>query len=242
MEAGAPIFSPMTSLATTPGDQPPRSAAVTAAPVRVLVVDDHEIVRHGVAALLDGADGIVVCGTAGCALEALDMTVLLAPDLVVMDVHLAEDCGIEAARAVRSRLPGTKVLMLTDLDEERAMFSSILAGASGYHSKRIAGSDLVAAVRAVAAGQSSVDPAMMSAVMERLRSVPPLQDEKLGRLSGQEERVLARVSEGKTNKEIAQELFISDKTVKNHVSHILAKLEVTRRSQAAAYVTRHRLD
>ncbi|HEV8115443.1 MAG TPA: response regulator transcription factor [Acidimicrobiales bacterium] len=208
--------------------------------VRVMLVDDHEVVRQGVAAMLGRDDGIVVCGQASSAAEALEVATGTMPDVVVMDVRLGGDSGIETTREIRARRPATKVIMLTSYADDDAMFSSIMAGASGYVLKQIRGSDLVGAVRSVAAGQSLLDPSMTTAVLNRLRQGrDQMKDEKLARLSTQEERILTLVAQGMTNKEIGVELFISEKTVKNHVSHILQKLQMSRRSEAAAYLTRH---
>jgi DNA-binding NarL/FixJ family response regulator len=170
----------------------------------------------------------------------LEVAAATMPDVVVMDVRLNGACGIETTREIRARRPATKVIMLTSYADDDAMFSSIMAGASGYVLKQILGSDLVGAVRSVAAGQSLLDPSMTTAVLNRLRQGrDQMKDEKLARLSAQEERILTLVAQGMTNKEIGVELFISEKTVKNHVSHILQKLQMSRRSEAAAYLTRH---
>ena len=210
--------------------------------VRVMLVDDHEIVRHGVAAILDRADGIVVCGEAGSSAEALDVADSTMPDVVVMDVRLGGDSGIETTREIRARRPNTRVIMLTSYADDDAMFSSIMAGASGYVLKQIRGNDLVGAVRSVASGQSLLDPSMTNAVLERLRQGrDQMKDEKLGSLSAQEERILNLVAEGKTNREIGEEIHLAEKTVKNHLSHILQKLQVSRRAEAASYLTRHQV-
>lgn len=206
---------------------------------RVLVVDDHEVVRQGVAALLSAADGILVCGEAGTAERAVEMADATRPDVVVMDVRLGAGSGIEATREIRNRRPEVKVIMLTSFASDDAMFASILAGASGYVLKQIRGADLVDAVRGVAAGQSMLDPSMTTAVLDRVRRSGELKDEKLARLSAQEERVLNLVAGGLTNGEIAEEIHLSEKTVKNHISRILTKLEVGRRAEAAAYFARH---
>jgi two-component system response regulator DevR len=208
--------------------------------IRVAVVDDHEIVRHGVIMLLQDQEDIVVVGEAGNAAEALELTDRTKPDVVVMDVRLDRDSGIEVTREIRDRRPATQVIMLTSYADDDALFASIMAGAAGYLLKQIRRMDLLKAIRNVARGQSLLDPAVTAAVLDRLRRGNHLmKDEKLARLSPQEERVLQFVAEGKTNREIGEELFISEKTVKNHLSHVLAKLEVTRRAQAAAYLTRH---
>ena len=208
--------------------------------VRVMVVDDHEIVRQGVASLLQTAEDIAVCGQAGSAAEALQVAQDTRPDVVIMDVRLGGDSGIEATRDLRAALPGTSVIMLTSFADDDALFSSIMAGAAGYVLKQIRGTDLVGAVRSVAAGQSLLDPAVTSLVLDRLRQGPDLmKDEKLARLSAQEERILTLVSQGRTNREIGEELHVAEKTVKNHLSHILQKLGVARRAEAASYLTRH---
>ncbi|MBW3547714.1 MAG: response regulator transcription factor [Actinobacteria bacterium] len=208
--------------------------------VRVAVVDDHEIVRHGLVSLLHDHDDIVVVGEAGNAKEALELTDRTKPDVVIMDVRLDRDSGIELTREIRDRRPATQVIMLTSYADDEALFASIMAGAAGYLLKQIRRLDLLKAVRNVARGQSLLDPAVTASVLDRLRRGNHLmKDEKLARLSPQEERVLALVADGRTNREIGEDLFISEKTVKNHLSHILAKLEVTRRAQAAAYLTRH---
>jgi two-component system response regulator DevR len=208
--------------------------------IRVMLVDDHEVVRQGVAAVLGRVDGIVVCGEAASTSEALDVADATMPDVVVMDVRLGGESGIQATRELRARRPDTRVIMLTSFADDDALFASIMAGASGYVLKQIRGNDLVGAVRSVASGQSLLDPSMTTAVLDRLRQGRDLlKDEKLASLSAQEERVLAFVAEGKTNREIGGELHLSEKTVKNHLSHILQKLQVSRRAEAASYLTRH---
>ena len=207
---------------------------------RVMIVDDHEIVRQGVATVLRGA-GIDVCSEASTLEEAVTRAEATQPDVVVMDVRLAGGSGIEATREIRTRRPDTRVLMLTSFADEDALFASIMAGASGYILKQVLGMDLVDAVRRVADGQSLLDPAVTSAVLERLRQGGDLlKDEKLARLSSREERILDLVAAGRTNRQIAEELYVSEKTVKNNVSTILSKLEVTRRAEAVAYLSRHR--
>jgi DNA-binding NarL/FixJ family response regulator len=162
------------------------------------------------------------------------------PDVVVMDVRLADGSGIEATREIRARRPETKVLMLTSFADDEALFASIMAGASGYVLKQVKGGDLVRSIREVAEGRSLLDPEVTGAVLDRLRkSKHLLKDEKLARLSGQEERILTLVADGKTNKEIGDALKLAEKTVKNYVSTILQKLEVSRRAEAAAYLARH---
>jgi two-component system, NarL family, response regulator DevR len=211
-----------------------------APPLRVMLVDDHEVVRGGVKALLAANEDIVVTAEAASVREAIDEAERARPDVVVMDVRLADGSGIEATREIRARRPKTQVLMLTSFADDEALFASIMAGASGYVLKEVKGGELVRAVRAVGAGQSLLDPAVTSQVLDRLRRGKHLmRDEKLARLSPQEERILQAVAEGKTNKEIGDELSLAEKTVKNYVSSILSKLEVGRRAEAAAYLARH---
>ncbi|MEW6059393.1 MAG: response regulator transcription factor [Actinomycetota bacterium] len=214
--------------------------AVGEPPLRVLLVDDHEVVRSGVKALLQATDDIVVTAEAGSVREAIDEADRTRPDVVVMDVRLADGSGIEATREIRARHPKTSVVMLTSFADDEALFASIMAGASGYVLKQVKGGELVRAIRTVGRGESLLDPAVTNAVLERLRKGKHLlKDEKLARLSPQEERILSAVADGKTNKEIGDELHLAEKTVKNYVSSILSKLEVARRAEAAAYLARH---
>jgi len=212
----------------------------TTPPLRVLLVDDHEVVRDGLKALLHATDDIVVTGEAGTVSEAIDEADRARPDVVVMDVRLTDGSGIEATREIRAKHPETNVVMLTTFADDEALFASIMAGASGYVLKQVGGNDLVRAIRTVGKGESLLDPAVTSAVLDRLRKGKHLlRDEKLSRLSPQEERILALVADGKTNKEIGEELHLAEKSVKNYVSNILSKLEVARRAEAAAYLARH---
>jgi len=209
-------------------------------PLRILLVDDHEVVRSGVAALLKATDDIVVAGEAGTVQGAVEEADRVRPDVVVMDVRLADGSGIEATREIRARRPQTQVLMLTSFADDEALFASIMAGASGYVLKQVRSGELLRAIRAVGAGQSLLDPAVTKAVLDRLRKGKHLmRDEKLARLSPQEERILTLIAEGKTNREVGEELHLAEKTVKNYVSSILSKLEVARRAEAAAYLARH---
>src|SRR5687768_9202531 len=205
-----------------------------------MLVDDHEVVRQGLRTLLESAGGIVIAGEAGGVREAVEVAEAVRPDVVVMDVRLADGSGIEATREIRAKRPSTQVVMLTSFADDEALFASIMAGASGYVLKQIRGGDLVQSIRAVGAGQNLLDPAATKGVFDRLRKGKHLlKDEKLARLSPQEERILALVAEGGTNGQIAGELGLAEKTVKNYVSSILAKLEVARRAEAAAYLARH---
>jgi len=209
-------------------------------PLRVLLVDDHEVVRDGVRALLQATEDIIVTAEASSVREAIDEADRARPDVVVMDVRLADGSGIEATREIRARHPKTTVIMLTSFADDEALFASIMAGASGYVLKQVKGGELVRAIRTVGKGESLLDPAVTSAVLDRLRKGKHLlRDEKLARLSPQEERILSLVADGKTNREIGDELHLAEKTVKNYVSSILSKLEVARRAEAAAYLARH---
>ena len=209
-------------------------------PVRVMLVDDHEVVRNGLRAMLEAAGEMRVVAEAGAVADAIAQAERTQPDVVVMDVRLAGGSGIEATREIRARRPETQVLMLTSFADDEALFASIMAGASGYVLKQIRGLDLVRAIRSVAHGQSLLDPAVTAAVLDRLRKGKHLmKDEKLARLSPQEERILTAVANGRTNREIGEELRLAEKTVKNYVSSILSKLEVARRAEAAAYLARH---
>ncbi|HLB40026.1 MAG TPA: response regulator transcription factor [Actinomycetota bacterium] len=205
-----------------------------------MLVDDHEIVRGGIRAMLDAQDDIVVTTEAGSVREAVDEAARTRPDVIVMDVRLSDGSGIEATREIRANRPETKVLMLTSFADDEALFSSIMAGASGYVLKQVKSGDLLRAIRAVGAGDSLLDPSVTNAVLDRLRKGKHLmKDEKLARLSPQEERILQLIAEGWTNRQIGDELHLAEKTVKNYVSSILSKLEVARRAEAAAYLARH---
>jgi two-component system response regulator DevR len=217
--------------------------AMSAPPLRVMLVDDHEVVRDGIKLLLGDAPDVVVCAEAGSVREAVAVAGQALPDVIVMDVRLSDGSGIEATRDIRAARPQTQVLMLTSFADDEALFASIMAGAAGYVLKQIRGDELVRAIRAIRAvgvGQSLLDPAVTKGVFERLRKGKHLlKDEKLARLSPQEERILGLVADGRTNGQIATELGLAEKTVKNYVSSILAKLEVARRAEAAAYLARH---
>ena len=209
-------------------------------PLRVMLVDDHEVVRSGIRALLQASEDIVVTAEAGSVREAIDEAERSRPDVVVMDVRLIGGSGIEATREIRARRPKTQVIMLTSFADDEALFASIMAGASGYVLKQVKGGDLVRAIRTVGEGKSLLDPEVTKAVLDRLRKGKHLmKDEKLARLSPQEERILELIAGGNTNKEVGDELGLAEKTVKNYVSSILSKLEVARRAEAAAYLARH---
>ena len=207
--------------------------------IRVLLVDDHEVVRDGVKSLINANDDMTVVAEAGSVKEAVAQAERTRPDVVVMDVRLTDGSGIEATREIRAKLEKTQVLMLTSFADDEALFASIMAGAAGYVLKQIRGGELVRAIREVGAGKSLLDPEVTKAVLERLRKGKTMRDEKLARLSAQEERILTLVSRGMTNGQIGEELHLAEKTVKNYVSTILSKLEVARRAEAAAYLARH---
>ncbi len=207
---------------------------------RVFLVDDHEIVRRGVRDLLFGEDDLDVVGEASTAPEALDGVVRTRPDVVVLDVRLGPNDttgGIEVCREIRSEHPEMACVILTSFADDEALFAAIMAGAAGYVLKQIDGRQLVAAIRRVANGESLLDPAVTARVLERIRNPAPTRDPLAG-LSDQERRILTLISEGKTNRQIAHELFLAEKTVKNYVSRLLAKLGMERRSEAAAYAAR----
>jgi two-component system response regulator DevR len=221
-----------------------QDARVSAPPLRVMLVDDHEVVRGGIRTLLEAADDLVVCAEASSVQDAVAMAERVLPDVVVMDVRLGDGSGIEATRDIRAARPQTRVLMLTSYADDEALFASIMAGAAGYVLKQVHGDDLVRAIRIVGAGQSLLDPAVTSGLLERLRRGPSAslaapKDERLARLSPQEERICELVAAGRTNRQIGEQLGLAEKTVKNYVSGILAKLEVARRAEAAAYLARH---
>ena len=210
--------------------------------LRVLIVDDHEVVREGLVALLDRRAAFSVVAQVGTAVGAIEAARTYRPDLVVMDIRLPDGSGIEATREIRAENPAIRVLMLTSYPDEEAVFAAIIAGASGYLLKQIRGRDLIAALEAVGRGESLLDPAVTEKVLERIRRIATgTVTDGLAQLTPNERKILALVAEGQTNKEIATQVFLSDKTVKNYVSSILAKLNLQRRAQAAAYLARHRL-
>ena len=228
----------MTDDGHAPGTQWTETRAV---PWRVLVVDDHEVVREGIVSSLDRRENFHVVAQAGTVAEAVAAADRFEPDLVVMDVRLPDGSGIEACRDIRGDHPAIKVVMLTSYPDEEAVLSAIVAGASGYLLKETRLRDLVKALETVGAGGSLLDPAVTGKVLERVRRMATDDDDdELARLTTQERRILLLVAEGKTNREIAAEVFLSDKTVKNYVSSILSKLDLQRRTQAAAYMAKHR--
>jgi two-component system, NarL family, response regulator DevR len=214
-----------------------------AEPLKVMLVDDHEVVRQGLKSLLEVESDISVVAEASSGREAVDMAKIYSPNVVVMDVRMPEGGGVEACRDIRDGDSDIQVIMLTSYSDDEALFNSIMAGASGFVLKQIRGRDLIQAIRTVGAGQSLLDPGVTKRVLERLRKAKfEEKDPKLARLSPQEERILDMIGEGLTNRQIAERIHLSDKTVKNYVSNILAKLEVARRAEAASYVARARAE
>jgi DNA-binding NarL/FixJ family response regulator len=203
---------------------------------RVFLLDDHEIVRRGLRELLEAEDDLVVAGEAGTAEEALARIPATNPQVAVLDVRLPDGDGIEVCREIRSRQPDVHCLILTSFADDEALFSAILAGASGYVLKQVRGADLLDAVRRVAQGQSLLDPAVTARVLERLRT--PRTTEEFESLTDQERRILDLIAEGLTNRQIGERMFLAEKTVKNYVSNVLMKLGMSRRSEAAAYAAR----
>jgi two-component system response regulator DevR len=214
------------------------TATVGTMDVRVFLVDDHEVVRRGVADLLETEPGLTIVGEAGTAREALARVPALAPDVVVLDVRLPDGDGVTVCRELRSRMPSLAVLMLTSFADDEALYDAILAGAAGYVLKQVRGTDLVEAVRTVASGGSMLDPRAAARVMERLRADAHHEPDPLAGLTEQEHRILVLIGRGLTNRQIGAELFLAEKTVKNYVSRIFAKLGLERRAQAAVLAAR----
>jgi DNA-binding NarL/FixJ family response regulator len=210
--------------------------------IRLLLVDDHEVVRLGMKVLLDRLQGFTVVAEAENEDEAIEQTVLHEPDIVIMDIRLAGGSGIEACHQIKQLLPETKVIMLTSFAEDELLFAAIRAGASGYVLKQVGGGDLVRALEATARGESMLDPSLTQRVfLEVRRSIKKEEAVAFSDLTGQERQVLALIAAGKTNREIAAELFLSEGTVRNYVSSILSKLNVSNRAEAAAYAIKHHL-
>jgi DNA-binding NarL/FixJ family response regulator len=204
---------------------------------RVYLVDDAELVRRGIVDLLRGTSEFTVVGEASSSAEALAQLPLLRPDVAVIEARMPDGSGIDVCREIRLRVPEVNVLMLSTLDSDDALFDSIIAGAAGYLLKNITGNDLVENLRTVAAGRSLLDPSITSRVLQRLREGNE-REERLGKLTDQERRILELIGGGLTNRQIAEEIHLAEKTVKNYVSNMLAKLGMERRTQAAAYAAR----
>ena len=213
-------------------------AAAPAEPIRVFLLDDHEIVRRGIRELLESEGDIVVVGESGLAEEATRRIPALRPDVAILDGRLPDGSGIDVCREIRSQDPHIKALILTSYDDDDALFAAIMAGAAGYLLKQVRGTDLIDTVRRVAAGQSTLDPNVTRQVLDRLRSGPP-EDQQLARLTAQEQRILGLIGEGLTNRQIAERMYLAEKTVKNYVSALLAKLGLSSRTQAAIFSTKH---
>jgi len=206
-------------------------------PIRVFVVDDHEVVRRGLIDLLDAVDDIEIAGEAGTVEDAIGRIPGSNVDVAVLDVRLPDGTGIDVARAVRERDPSINCLMLTSFDDEDALLNAILAGAAGYLLKQVRGLDLIDAVRRVSRGQSLLDPAVTERVLRAVRNREQ-RDERLERLTPQEHRIVELLAEGRTNREIGAEMFLAEKTVKNYVSNVLAKLGMSQRTEAAVWAAR----
>jgi len=203
------------------------------APIKVFLLDDHEVVRRGVASLLDTEPDIQIIGEASTAQQALARIPALRPDVAVLDVRLPDGNGVAVCREIRSQMPQVACLMLTSFADDDALFDAVMAGAAGFVLKQIHGTDLVGAVRTVASGQSLLDPRSTARMMARLRDQASRKD-PLAALSDQERRILELIGEGLTNRQIGERMYLAEKTVKNYVSNLLAKLDMQRRTQAAA--------
>jgi DNA-binding NarL/FixJ family response regulator len=205
--------------------------------ISVFLLDDHEIVRGGLRALLEATDDLTVVGEAGTVDEALARIPPTHPDVAVLDVRLPDGSGVEVCREIRSRYPEIACLMLTSYADDEALFAAIMAGAAGYVLKQVGGTDLVDDIRRAGAGQSLLDPALTERVLERFRE-GPRQDPRLANLTPQERRILDLIADGRTNRQIASAMYLAEKTVKNYVSNLLAKLGMERRTQAATFAAR----
>lgn len=207
-------------------------------PVRVFLLDDHEVVRRGLRELLESEGDIEIIGEAGTAAAASAHIPALRPDVAILDVQLPDGSGIEVCRQIRSVDPNIRAIILTSFDDDEALFAAIMAGASGYVLKQVTGQDLLSAVRQVAAGASLLDPHVTERVLQRLRDGTDNEHEELKSLTPQERRILELVAEGLTNRQIGERLFLAEKTIKNYMSSILAKLGLERRTQAAVFISR----
>jgi len=210
--------------------------------IRVFLLDDHELVRRGVRDLFWAEEDITVVGEAATGEEALEKIPQTKPDVAVLDVRLGDSAGdqggIEVCCEIRSAHPEVACVMLTSFADDEALFASIMAGAAGYVLKQIRGGELIAGIRRVAAGESLLEPALTTRVLERLRNPKPVEDDPLAHLSPQERQILDHIAEGMTNRQIGEAMFLAEKTVKNYVSNVLTKLGMARRTEAAAYAAR----
>lgn len=207
-------------------------------PIRVFLLDDHEVVREGLRRLLERDGDIEIVGESGLAQEAARRIPALRPDVAVLDARLPDGSGIEVCREVRAKVPEVKALILTSFEDDDALFAAIMAGAAGYVLKQVRGSDLLETVRRVAAGQSTLDPQVTARVLERIRN-PPVEDPALAGLTDQERTLLRLIGEGLTNRQIGEQMYLAEKTVKNYVSVLLSKLGLERRTQAAVFAVKH---
>jgi two-component system, NarL family, response regulator DevR len=214
---------------------------VTEASTSVYILDDHELLRRGLRELLEADSTITVVGESGSAVEAMRRIPALRPDVAVLDCRLPDGSGVEVCRRVRSQDPAIAVIMLTSFEDDEVVLDAILAGASGYLLKQVRGDDLLQAVHRVALGQSLLDPAVTASVLGRIRDEPEEIDPALASLSPQERRVLFLIGQGMTNREIADAMFLAEKTVKNYVSAMLGKMGLQRRTQAAIFAAQHRV-
>jgi two-component system, NarL family, response regulator DevR len=221
-----------------PAPAPSSLTGAQLAPIRVFLLDDHEIVRRGIRELLEGEGDIEVVGECGQAQEAVRQIVALRPDVAILDARLTDGSGIDVCREVRSQDRTVAAVIFTSYDDDDALFAAIMAGASGYILKQVHGNDLVDTVRRVAAGQSTLDPAVTAQVLDRVRNGNPV-DPELNALSIQQQRILELIGTGLTNREIAERMDLAEKTVKNYVSTLLAKLSLNNRTQAAIFATKH---
>lgn len=218
------------------------SVDAPARPLRVFILDDHELVRRGLIDLLRTAPDIEVVGEAGNATDALHRIPAAAPDVALLDARLPDGNGIDVCREIRSTMPTVKCLILTSYDDDDALFAAVMAGASGYLLKQVGGSDILAGIRIVGQGKSLIDPSLTGKLLTRLRNPPATAHEEEDPLSPREHEILELITEGFTNRQIGERLYLAEKTVKNYVSSILAKLGMERRTQAAVYGAKHRLE
>ncbi len=225
--------SPFGASRDPPATAPGQNGTVT---VRVFLLDDHEVVRRGLRELLESEQDLEVVGEAGTADEAYRRIPATNPDVAILDVRLPDGDGVQVCREIRSNHPGLACLMLTSYADDEALFSAIMAGAAGYLLKQVRGTDLVEGIRRVGRGESLLDPSLTARVLERLRHPP--EPDALAGLTDQERRILDLIAEGMTNRQIGEQLFLAEKTVKNYVSNLLAKMGMSRRSEAAAYAAR----
>jgi len=221
-----------TQLAATP------APATPARPIRILICDDHEVVREGLRTLLAGRADMRVVAEAATSADAIEAATREMPDIVIMDVRLPDGSGVEACRSIREIMPATRVIMLTSYPDDEALYASIVAGASGYLLKQTRGRALVEAIETVSRGRALLDPDITAKVLDRVRRGRGDEDPAIASLTDQERRVLEQLATGKTNREIGEALFLSEKTVKNYVSRILEKLGLHRRAEAAAFAAR----